>query len=135
MPSGRLVVLFLVAMGCRSPEARSPARETGVAALGEFPSIDRDLRAYEAGQAAEIATLERWLANPDSVRGSLDSVGAAAAELGRERYVRLSDDVDRALVRWREQGRLDPRLSLLDSLRVTRKVLMIRLSNEEARTQ
>lgn len=124
--------MLLVLLACRGNVPPAAGRESGLAALGKFPDLDRDLRAYADGREAEIEALERWLDRTDTVRtGALDSIGAAAADLRLERYVRLSDEVDSALVRWREDGKLDQRLRRLDSLRVERRVLLVRLTTKE----
>jgi len=131
MPRSGLIPLLLVLVACRGSVPPPGDRESGLSALGQYPDLDRDLRAYASGREAEIETLERWLDRTDTVRdGALDSIGAAAAELRLERYVRLVGDVDSALVRWREDGKLDQRLRRLDSLRVERRVLLVRLKTK-----
>ena len=124
--------MLLVLLACRGSAPQTNDRESGLSALGQYPDLDRDLRAYANGREAEIETLERWLERTDAIRtGALDSIGAAAADLRLERYVRLASDVDSALVRWREDGKLDQRLRRLDSLRVERRVLLVRLKTKE----
>jgi hypothetical protein len=124
--------MLLVLFACRGNMPPANDRESGLPALGRYPELDRDLRAYGVGREAEIERLERWLAGTGSARTlALDSIGAAAAELRLERYVRLAGDVDSALVRWRADGKLDQRLRRLDSLRVERWVLLVRLRTKE----
>jgi hypothetical protein len=132
MASYGLIPMLLVLVACRGSALPATDRESGLSALGQYPDLDRDLRAYANGREAEIETLERWLAQTDPIRsGALDSIGAVAADLRLERYVRLAGDVDSALVRWREDGKLDQRLRRLDSLRVERRVLLVRLKTKE----
>lgn len=99
------------------------------------PSVDpgqalaRDYPAYELGRRAEIARLEVWLARSDTVRGAeLEESGAAAAQLDLERYRGMVKEVDSLLVDWGSTGLLDSRLQRLDSLRVERRVLLVRLN-------
>lgn len=127
---GRVSLLvLLLSPACRAEGPGQPEHGTGLAALGLYPDLDRDLRAYGLGRAAEIGALEQWLSKQEArPAAALDSVGAAAAELDRARYVRLANEVDRALIRWREEGKLDQRLFRLDSLRVERTVLLVRLT-------
>jgi hypothetical protein len=128
MSSSGFIALLLVLSACRGSGPPVPDREAGLSALGQYPDLDRKLLAYGDGRRAEIQALERWLDRTATTRsGALDSIGAAAAEIGVESYGRLAAEVDLALVRWRGEGKLDQRLRTLDSLRVKRRVLLVRL--------
>lgn len=129
LSAAALAGILLIAPACRGEVAPARAPGAGLSALGQFPDLDRDLRAYAAGRQAEIGALEAWLDAPEAARrGSLDSIGAVASELRLEQYVRLANEVDQALLRWGDEGKLDQRLRRLDSLRVERKVLLVRLT-------
>lgn len=123
--------MLVILVACQGEVQPAVDREAGLSALGQYPELDRDLRAYTDGRTAEIATLKRSSGWTDAMgNGVLDSIGAAAANLGLERYLRLVGDVDSALVRWGDQGKLDQRLRRLDSLRVERRVLLMRLQTK-----
>lgn len=129
MDRRRRLLLLLLLFGCRPDPGPLPDRASGLAVLGQYPELEQGLRSYGQGRGAEVQALEAWLAagarrDPEI----LDSIGAVAAELERERYHRLTEEVDQALIRWRDEGKLDQRLSRLDSLRVERKVLLVRLT-------
>jgi hypothetical protein len=128
MSSPGLLALLLVLSSCRGHAPPVADRESGLSALGRFPDLERQLQTYADGRRAEIRALERWLDLRDTTRsGALDSIGAAESAIGVERYGRLAGEVDRALVRWGAAGKLDSRLRGLDSLRVRRRVLLVRL--------
>lgn len=121
------LMTVLVAAGCRS---REPAdRAPGFGALPELVQ----LIAYGRGLEQEIAALQAG--GQDRDRRWLDSVGAAAAGLSISRYRALVDSMDRFLEERaaardpdsREPLSLDSLLGVLDSLRVERRVLEVRI--------
>jgi len=89
----------------------------------------RNYLPYELGRRAEIGRLEVWLARSDTLRSAeLDETGAAAAQLGLDGYRGMVKEVDSVLVERGRTGLLDRRLQRLDSLRVERRVLLVRLN-------
>ena len=109
----------------------TPAEEALVARSSAEPGQEmaRNYLPYERGRRAEIARLEVWLARSDTLRSAeLDETGAAAAQRGLERYRWLVKEVDSVLVEWGSTGLLDRRLQRLDSLRVERRVLLVRVT-------
>lgn len=123
------LVTVLVAAGCRS---REPAdRAPGFGALPELVQ----LIAYGRGLEQEIAALQA--SGQDHDRQWLDSVGASAAGLSISRYRALVDSMDRFLEDRaaardpdsREPLSLDSLLGVLDSLRVERRVLEVRIGS------
>lgn len=104
--------------------------------FGRFTPLE--LRLYEKGRIAEVAALRRHLADSaphDAL--ALDSIGAAAAGVGPDRYLSLAADIDSALVQAEEARDAattplaapprNPRVRQLDSLRLERLVLVIRM--------
>lgn len=123
-----VIALLLLLSACREGRPPAAGQDTGLSALGRFPDLDRQLQAYSDGRRAEIQAVERWIEQADtSHSGALDSIGAGAAGIGIEQYGQLAGEVDQSLVRWRDEGKLDQRLQGLDSLRVKRRVLLVRL--------
>jgi hypothetical protein len=123
-----VIALLLLLPACREGRPPAAVQDAGLSALGRYPDLDRQLQAYSDGRRAEIQALEHWIERADtSQSGVLDSIGAAAAGIGIEPYGQLAGEVDQSLIRWRDEGKLDQRLQGLDSLRVKRRVLLIRL--------
>lgn len=118
----------VIASGCHTEAAGHAVRDSAMAS--GMPPRSADLAAYRAGREGEIETLRagRVMAARD-----LDSVGATAAKLPIEEYRRIAAAMDAYLImRGGQTGRdaaapFDSGWLRMDSLRVERLVLMVRL--------
>lgn len=131
----RILYLLILGLGCSPRDERpigQPSRGEGLGSLG-VPFGAEELTAYLRGRTGEVALLRSEAVAIAPRR--LDSAGASAAGLSLPAYRSLVDSVDRYLMGRspRSHGaRAEPQDSLLtlsDSLRAERLVLIVRLVN------
>lgn len=121
--------LLIALPGCRAKPA--PTMDDSAPAFGASLAAS-DVAAYQRGREREIDALRS--AGPVTVSG-LDSLGAGATGLPVAEYRRMVESVDRYLKDWSRQDRsvlpptskFDSALAFLDSLRVERMVLAVRI--------
>jgi hypothetical protein len=131
----RILFLLILGLACSPRDERpigQPSRVEGLGSLG-VPFGSDQLTAYLRGRTGEVALLRSKAGA--IAPGRLDSVGAGTAGLSIPAYRSLVDSVDRYLMGRspRSHGaRAEPQDSLLtlsDSLRAERLVLIVRLGN------
>lgn len=131
----RILFLLILELGCGPRDQRpigQPSQAEGLGSLG-VPFGPDQLTVYVRGRTGEVALLRSEAVAIAS--GRLDSVGASAAGLSIPGYRSLVDSVDRYLMGRSprsHRARAEPQDSLLtlsDSLRAERLVLIVRLGN------
>ncbi len=130
----RTSTAFLLALGCAGGEEPHPAgrgaEPPAAAAAQSATLLPADIAAYQAGRRRELAALRVVLGEGGTIAPErLDSIGAAVAGVTLEEYRRLTGRIETRLRAPPDSGPdwPAPQRARLDSLRVERLVLLVRM--------